>query len=113
MVLLHAYAGSGKTTTAVEFARWYVLTGGLPGPIIFTSFEQYRPLSHLLDQLANTFQTLLTRSKIHWLTLTAPQRLNVAGQLLNMVPVLWIWDNVETVEGFPAGTSSASISPFS
>src|SRR6201999_415885 len=26
---------------------------------------------------------------------------------LNMVPVLWIWDNVETVEGFPAGTGSA------
>jgi len=29
IVLLHAYAGSGKTTTAVEFARWYQMTGGV------------------------------------------------------------------------------------
>jgi hypothetical protein len=29
VVLLHAYAGSGKTSTAVEFARWYTATGGL------------------------------------------------------------------------------------
>ena len=29
VVLLHAYAGQGKTTTAVEFARWYATTGGL------------------------------------------------------------------------------------
>ena len=29
VVLLHAYAGSGKSTTAAEFARWYQATGGL------------------------------------------------------------------------------------
>ena len=29
VVLLHAYAGAGKTTTAAEFARWYAATGGL------------------------------------------------------------------------------------
>ena len=40
IVLLHAYAGSGKTTTAAEFARWYALTGGVDGPVLFTSFEQ-------------------------------------------------------------------------
>jgi hypothetical protein len=28
IVLLHAWAGSGKTTTAAEFARWYALTFG-------------------------------------------------------------------------------------
>ena len=35
VVLLHAYAGSGKTSTAAEFARWYSLTGGIdrPGPL--------------------------------------------------------------------------------
>ncbi len=31
VVLLHAYAGQGKSATAVEFARWYARTGGL-GP---------------------------------------------------------------------------------
>ena len=30
VVLLHGYAGSGKTATAAEFARWYAATGGLP-----------------------------------------------------------------------------------
>ena len=40
IVLLRAYAGSGKTATAAEFARWYHLTGGLDGPVLFTSFEQ-------------------------------------------------------------------------
>ena len=36
IVLLHAYAGSGKTATAAEFARWYALTGGVEGPVLFT-----------------------------------------------------------------------------
>jgi tetratricopeptide (TPR) repeat protein len=31
----------------------------------------------------------------------------VALQLLGQVPVLWIWDNVEPVAGFPKGTPSA------
>ncbi len=35
VVLLHAYAGQGKTATAVEFARWYAMTGGLgPQPVV-------------------------------------------------------------------------------
>ena len=29
VVLLNAYAGSGKTMTAAEFARWYAQTGGV------------------------------------------------------------------------------------
>jgi hypothetical protein len=44
IVLLHAYAGSGKTSTAAEFARWYRQTGGVDGPILFTSFEQHKTL---------------------------------------------------------------------
>src|SRR5205823_5755993 len=40
MVLLHAYAGSGKSSTAAEFARWYHVTGGIDGPVFFTSFEK-------------------------------------------------------------------------
>ena len=31
----------------------------------------------------------------------------MALQLLAQVPVLWIWDNIEPVAGFPAGTDSA------
>ncbi len=48
VVLLHAFAGSGKTSVAAEFARWYALTGGVDGPVLFTSSETHRParLSH-------------------------------------------------------------------
>jgi tetratricopeptide (TPR) repeat protein len=112
VVLLHAYAGAGKTTTAAEFARWYQLTGGLgyeggEGPVLFTSFEQHRPLARVLDQFGELFQEQLEGIGIHWLTLDDLQRRQVAVQVLNQVPVLWIWDNVEPVAGFPTGTPSA------
>jgi hypothetical protein len=55
IVLLHAYAGSGKTSTAAEFARWYALTGGVEGPVLFTSFEQHKPLARVLDQIGQMF----------------------------------------------------------
>ena len=107
IVLLHAYAGSGKTATAVEFARWYSLTGGIEGPVLFTSFERYLPLPRVLDPIGHVFETRLEGQGIHWLALDDPARREVALQLLSEVPVLWIWDNVEPVTGFPAGMESA------
>ena len=38
---------------------------------------------------------------------TAAERRDLVLQLLAQVPVLWVWDNVEPVAGFPAGTPSA------
>lgn len=32
VVLLHGYAGAGKSATAAEFTRWYQATGGLDHP---------------------------------------------------------------------------------
>lgn len=107
IVLLHAYAGSGKTTTAAEFARWYALTGGVRGPVLFTSFEQYRPLPRVLDQIGQVFGPALEQSGVNWLALDDDQRRDVALDVLKQIPVLWIWDNVEPVTGFPAGTDSA------
>jgi hypothetical protein len=112
VVLLHALAGAGKTSTAAEFARWYQLTGGLgyaggDGPVLFTSFEQHRPLARILDQVGEIFQAELEAAGVHWLTLDDAQRRGVAAQVLGQVPVLWIWDNVEPVAGFPTGTESA------
>jgi tetratricopeptide (TPR) repeat protein len=106
VVLLHALAGAGKTTTAAEFARWYALTGGVQGPVLFTSFERHLPLTRVLDQLGEAFEPVLEENDIHWLALTEQQRRQLAGWLLEQVPVLWIWDNVEPVPGFPAGTES-------
>ena len=107
IVLLHAYAGSGKTATAAEFARWYALTGGVSGPVLFTSFEQYQPLARVLDRIGDRFGSELERTDVHWLALDDKDRRNVALQVLKQKPVLWIWDNVEPVTGFPAGTESA------
>lgn len=107
IVLLHAYAGSGKTTTAAEFARWYQKTGGVDGPVLFTSFERYLPLPRALDLLGQVFSPYLKRGGVHWLALDDTQRQHIALQVLKREPVLWVWDNVEPVAGFPADTPSA------
>lgn len=107
IVLLHAYAGSGKTSTAAEFARWYALTGGVAGPVLFTSFEQYTTLPRMLDRIGEVFGSALERGGTHWLALDDAERRDVALQVLKQVPVLWIWDNVEPIAGFPEGTPSA------
>jgi len=107
IVLLHAYAGSGKTATSAEFARWYALTGGVRGPVLFTSFEQYKPLAQVLGQMERMFGPALEAAGIHWLALPDEARRSVALQVLKQIPVLWIWDNVEPVAGFPTGTPSA------
>lgn len=106
VVLLHAYAGSGKTATAAEFARWYTLTGGVDGPVLFTSFERHMPLPRVLDKIGQAFGKSLEGQGIHWLALDDDQRKHVAMQVLKQIPVLWIWDNVEPVAGFPIGTES-------
>mgnify|MGYP002713130173 CR=1 FL=1 len=106
LILLQAYAGNGKTATVTEFARWYQLTGGIDR-VLFTSFEQYIPLSRVLDLLEEVYSKQLDEKKIQWLSLDDRQRRNTALNLLNNHPLLWIWDNVETIAGFPKGTDSA------
>ncbi|WP_158292410.1 CHAT domain-containing protein [Paracraurococcus ruber] len=106
-VLLHGLAGSGKTTTAAEFARWYAATGGLDGPLLFDSFEQYLPLPRLLDRIGRVFAPVLEPRGIVWVALGDAERRRLALQLLSIQPVLWIWDNVEQVAGFPAGAAAA------
>jgi hypothetical protein len=107
VVLLHAYAGSGKTMTAAEFARWYAQTGGLHGPILFTSFEQYKPFTQILFAVEETYRSVLEQNNIQWLALSDDDRLNLTLQIFQQIPPLWIWDNVEPIHGFPAGTVSA------
>ncbi len=109
-VLLHAYAGQGKTATGVEFARWYAQTGGLgPQPVVlFTSFESHTDLTDVLNQIGQLFAPLLQANGIEWHALNDnAERRSLILQLLRQIPVLWIWDNVEPIAGFPAGTESA------
>ncbi len=109
VVLLHAYAGSGKTAAAAEFARWYRDTGGLQnGPVLFTSFESSKPLYQVLGDLGEVFGPTLEHHGIHWGALAElEQRRTIALQVMEQVPLLWIWDNLEPVPGFPEGAESA------
>lgn len=107
IVLLHAYAGSGKSATATEFAHWYALTGGVKGPLLFTSFEHYKPLSRVLDQVEVDFADQLRQAGVNWLALSNAERRLTTLKVLGQVPALWIWDNVEPIAGFPAGSESA------
>ena len=121
VVLLHAYAGQGKTTTAVEFARWYAQTGGLgPQPVVVvTSFEHTVTLDQALNELVETqmedeqpLLSLMASQDKDWLTMNKPgKKRSEAKKLLRHIPVLWIWDNVEPVAGFPEGTKSAWTDP--
>ncbi|MGC1374962.1 MAG: CHAT domain-containing protein [Anaerolineales bacterium] len=111
IVLLHAYAGQGKTATAAEFARWYAATGGLGdaaqgGMVLFTSFERRTPLARALDAVGQAFGKALERSGVQWGALEDEAREKIALQVLTQIPVLWVWDNVEPVAGFPAGSDS-------
>lgn len=107
IVLLHAFAGSGKTTTAAEFARWYALTGGIKGPVLFTSFERHLPLARALDKIGEIFGPDLEQRGVQWGAKSDAQRRQIALlDVLQQVPVLWIWDNVEPIAGFPAGAQS-------
>jgi tetratricopeptide (TPR) repeat protein len=77
------------------------------GLVLFASFERYIPLARVLDKIGQVFRDVLEAKGVHWLTLSDEQRRDIALQLLREVPVLWIWDNVEPVAGFPAGIESA------
>ena len=106
IVLLHGSAGSGKTATAAEFARWYRLTGGFKGPLLFASFDRHKPLKRVLDTIGQVFGDALEQVGVRWLTLSDEQRRDVALQVAAQRPLVWIWDNIEPIAGFPPGTPS-------
>lgn len=109
VVLLHAYAGQGKSSTAVEFARWYSVTGGLGAQplVLLASFESHTDLDDLFNQIVQPFSPMLAAQGIDWSAINEPdKRRQLVLQILRHIPVLWIWDNVEPVAGFPEGAES-------
>ena len=60
-----------------------------------------KPLPQVLDTLGQVFEELLAQNRINWLALSDEERRAVALELLRLIPLLWIWDNVEPVAGFP------------
>jgi len=114
-VLLHAYAGAGKSSVAAEFARWYQVTGGLgdsrsnrQGTVLWSSFEQHVTVDRAIAMAGDHFAGLLQANGIHWAAVTgAAERRDLVMRILGQIPVLWVWDNIEPVTGFPVGTKSA------
>ncbi|HEY0783112.1 MAG TPA: CHAT domain-containing protein, partial [Thermoanaerobaculia bacterium] len=107
LVLLHGWAGGGKTAAAAEFARWYEGTGGVRGCVLFSSFARHLPLSRLLDRIGREFGEELEQNDVRWSALDDARRRELALLILQQIPVLWIWDGVEQVNGFPEGSASA------
>jgi tetratricopeptide (TPR) repeat protein len=115
VVVLHAFAGAGKSSTAAEFARWYATTGGLDlpehpdwhGAVLWSSLEHHLTAEQLVGQAGDAFAPLLEASGIAWPAVTDPaERRHLVLQVLARLPVLWVWDNTEPVAGFPEGTPS-------
>ena len=106
VVLLEGEAGMGKTAAAGQFAAWYALAGGFDGPVLFTSFAHHKTLAAVLDQLAVVFREALKSADYRWISLPPEERFDVAVHVLNQISVLWIWDNVEQVAGFPRDQDS-------
>jgi tetratricopeptide (TPR) repeat protein len=117
-VLLHAFAGAGKSSTAAEFARWYQVTGGLDDPeagrglVLWSSFEQHLTADRAVSAAGDRFAGLLEANGIAWAAVTDPrQRRDIVLRVLTQLPALWVWDNAEPVTGFPAGAPSAWTQP--
>jgi hypothetical protein len=110
IVLLHGEAGCGKTAAAAEFGRWYQPTGGVPGPVLYTSLSQQPTVAALAEQLAEVFAADLAAQGLDWHTVPEQQRQRLAGQIMRQRALLWIWDDLPpTVEtpGHPPGAQSA------
>lgn len=97
-VLLHGPRGVGKTCAAAGFAHWLTESGGLDGPVVYSSLRLHRSLVSLLDQLAGHFGDALARNGLQWERMDAEDRMDTALYVLNQIGVLWIWDGLETID---------------
>ena len=117
VVLLHGTAGSGKTATAAEFARWYLDTGGLVGPwpgitpVLFSNLETCAPVARMLDLFGDAFRAPLNASDVDWQALDHAERRRVMLETFSTVPALWVWDSIESISGFRCGSSRRGARP--
>jgi tetratricopeptide (TPR) repeat protein len=74
--------------------------------VLFTAFTHHRTLAQLLAQFGDSLAPVLQASGLTWQTLTSEERRHYALQLAGQLPLLWIWDNIEPITGFPPGAST-------
>ena len=92
-VLLSGMGGIGKTELAFGFARWYAETGGCPGGVFAASFKEKADFGLVIGSIVG-YGTDFSRlsSEAQWEYLI---------EYLRERPCLLVWDNFETVVGYP------------
>lgn len=95
--LIHGLAGSGKTACAIEFAKWYVDTAGLRGPLIFTSFEFHRPWATIIEDVGSALLPELGLPNTSWYQMNSTQQESQLMDYFKKNKALWIWDNIENI----------------
>jgi len=94
--LLSGMGGIGKTELAFGFARWYAETGGCPGGVFGASFKEKADFGEVIGSIVGYG--------------TDFSRLSDEGQWQYLIeylcenPCLLVWDNFETVAGYPEGS---------
>jgi CHAT domain-containing protein len=89
VVLLYGEADVGKTVTATEFGCWYRQTGGVPGPVIYTSLSDQATVAALATQLTAALAVPIAEAN-----LVGARGVRVIRQIMGQVPLLWIWDDL-------------------
>jgi hypothetical protein len=75
--------------------------------VLWSSFEHHLTADRVIGTAGDAFAGLLEANDIQWAAVTDPaKRRDTVLQVLAQLPVLWVWDNVEPVTGFPEGTPS-------
>jgi len=93
-------SGIGKTELAYGFARWFAETGGCPGGVFVSSFKGGGNIGKVLGDILG-YATDLSR-------LSEEKQQELAIKYLREHPCLIIWDNFETVSGYPEGAEPLS-----
>jgi tetratricopeptide (TPR) repeat protein len=94
-VLISGMGGIGKTELAFGFARWYAETGGCPGGVFAISFKEKADFGQVIGSIVG-YGTDFSR-------LSDEDQWQYLVGYLREKPCLLVWDNFETVAGYPAG----------
>lgn len=102
-VLLSGDAGVGKTELALGLCRWFLkpARAAYPGGVFYTAFEASQPAG--LERVVHEIGTAV--SGLDFADMPAEQQRRWVVAYLQQNPSLLVWDNVETVAGFPAGSA--------